>query len=125
MGKVYKPEVAARAIVFAAAHNRRNIWVGYPTYQAILGNKIAPWLGDWVLSNNAYEGQQTNEPLEADRKNNLWEPVPEDRGAYGDFDAIATDKSYTLWASMNRGLVRAVAGLGLAALFLGLKGKKR
>ena len=32
MGKVYQPEVAARAIVFAAAHARRRIWVGYPTF---------------------------------------------------------------------------------------------
>jgi NAD(P)-dependent dehydrogenase (short-subunit alcohol dehydrogenase family) len=43
IGKVYKPEVAAKAIVFAASHNRREIFVGYPTYQAIIGNKIVPW----------------------------------------------------------------------------------
>ena len=71
MGKVYKPEVAARAVVFAAAHNRRNVWVGYPTYQAILGNKIAPWLGDHVLAKNGYDGQQTTEPVQPDRKSNL------------------------------------------------------
>ena len=125
MGKVYKPEVAARAVVFAAAHNRRNVWVGYPTYQAILGNKIAPWLGDRVLAKNGYDGQQTTEPVQPDRKSNLWEPVPEDRGAYGDFDAIATGKSYTLWATMNRALVRTIAGLALAALFAGAKLKRR
>jgi NAD(P)-dependent dehydrogenase (short-subunit alcohol dehydrogenase family) len=125
VGKVYKPEVAARAIVFAAAHNRRAILVGYPTYQAIIGNKIAPWLGDWVLSKNGFEGQQTDEPVAPDRKNNVWEPVPEDRGAYGEFDAIAVDKSLTLWASMNRNLVRAVTGLAVAALFVGSKLRRK
>ncbi|MGI8635625.1 MAG: SDR family oxidoreductase, partial [Segetibacter sp.] len=48
MGKVYEPEVAARAIVFAASHNRRTVWMGYPTYEAIIGNKIAPWYADIV-----------------------------------------------------------------------------
>jgi short-subunit dehydrogenase len=124
MGKVYQPEVAARAIVFAAAHNRREIFVGYPTFEAIIGNKIAPWLGDYVLSKNGYKGQQTNEPVEQDRKDNVWEPVPEDRGAHGTFDNIAAKKSYTLWASMNRNIIRAVAGLAVVALVAGLNNKK-
>jgi len=118
LGKVYKPEVAGRAIVFAAAHDRRNILVGFPTYQAIIGNKIAPWLGDWFLAKNAVDGQQTNEPVDPDRKDNVWQPVPEDRGAYGDFSDRAVDHSVTLWVAMNRNLVRGIAGLGLAALAL-------
>lgn len=124
MGKVYQPEVAARAIVFAAAHNRREIFVGYPTFEAIIGNKIAPWMGDFVLSKNGFKGQQTNDPVEADRKNNVWEPVAEDRGAHGTFGDTAADKSYTLWASMNKGLVSALAGVALVALVLGLNNRK-
>jgi len=124
MGKVYQPEVAAKAIVFAAAHNRREIFVGYPTFEAIIGNKIAPWLGDYVLSKNGYKGQQTNEPVERERKDNVWEPVPEDRGAHGTFDDIAAKKSYTLWASMNRNIIRAVAGLAVIALVAGLNNKR-
>jgi short-subunit dehydrogenase len=125
MGKVYQPEVAAEAIVFAAAHNRREIFVGYPTFEAIIGNKIAPWLGDYVLSKNGYKGQQTDEQVEPGRKNNVWEPVSEDRGAHGTFNKIAAKKSYTLWASMNRGIVRAVAGLALFAIVIGISSNKR
>lgn len=124
MGKVYQPEVAARAIVFAAAHNRRSIWVGYPTYKAIIGNKIAPWYADRVLAETGYDGQQTNEPVSPDRKNNVWEPVHEDRGAYGDFGRLATNKSFTLWASINRNLVRGIAGVALAALIVALRSNK-
>ncbi|HEV7329638.1 MAG TPA: SDR family oxidoreductase [Flavisolibacter sp.] len=118
MGKVYQPEVAARAIVFAAANNRREILVGFPTYKAIVGNKIAPWFADWVLSRNGYKGQQTAEPVDPNHKHNVWEPVPGDQGTYGGFGDIATNKSITLWASMNRGWVRAGLGLILAGVFL-------
>jgi NAD(P)-dependent dehydrogenase (short-subunit alcohol dehydrogenase family) len=121
MGKVYQPEVAARAILFAAAHNRRSLWVGYPTFKAIIGNKVAPWYADRVLSRKGFKGQQTNVPASPDRKNNVWEPVHEDRGAYGDFAGIATNKSYTLWASKHRNLVRAVAGIAAVAVFIALR----
>lgn len=124
MGKVYQPEVAARAIVFAAAHNRREIFVGFPTFQAIIGNKIAPWLGDFVLSKNGYKGQQTNVPVEADRKNNVWEPVHEDRGAHGDFHKKAKTHSITLWASMNRGVIGTLAGIAAVCLLAGAKMRK-
>ena len=115
MGKVYQPKVAARAVVFAAAHNRREILVGFPTYYAIIGNKVAAWFGDIVLSREGYEGQQTDMPASPDRKDNVWQPVGEDRGAYGNFGDIAAERSATLWVSMNRNLVRAAAGVLLAA----------
>jgi hypothetical protein len=106
MGKVYQPEVAAQAILFAAAHRRRSVWVGFPTYKAIIGNKIAPWYADWVLARTGFDGQQTDEQADPNRKNNVWEAVPEDRGPYGDFANIAKKHSVTLWLSMNRVWVR-------------------
>src|SRR5690606_9098474 len=116
MRKVYQPEVAAEAILFAAKHNRRSVWVGYPTFKAIIGNKIAPWYADYVLANTGIEGQQTEEHVDDNRENNVWEPVKGDRGAYGDFHDIAVDRSFTLWASINRNLVRTVGGLLLAGI---------
>ena len=108
VGKVYQPEVAARAIVFAAKHNRREILVGFPTYKAIVGNKIVPWYADWVLSRQGYAGQQTDEPADPDRKNNVWQPVGEDRGAYGAFGNVATKTSFTLWFSIHRTWIRFI-----------------
>lgn len=125
MGKVYQPEVAARAIVYAAAHNRREIYVGYPTFKAIYGNKIAAWYADRVLANTGFDGQQTDQPVNPDRQNNVWEPVHEDRGAYGEFGPIATNKSWTLWTSLNRNLVRAVAGAAAVALFAVLQSRSK
>lgn len=102
MGKIFQPEVAAEAILFAAEHDRREINVGWPTLKAVVGNKIAPWYADLVLAHNGYDGQQTNEPEDPNRKNNLWEPLPGDHGAHGSFGDQATDNSPMLWASLHR-----------------------
>jgi len=125
MGKVYDPQVAARAIVYAAAHNRREIYVGYPTFKAIYGNKIASWYADYVLAKTAFDGQQTKDPVSPNRKNNVWEPVHEDRGAYGDFGPIAHKKSFTLWVSLHRNLVRAITVAAAAGLLLTLQSKRK
>lgn len=41
---IYEPEVAADAIVWAARHQQREVWVGLPTVEAIVGNKFFPSL---------------------------------------------------------------------------------
>ena len=67
MGKIYQPEVAARAVYHAALHPRRELWVGWPAVQSILGTRIIPGLLDRYLANTAVTGQHTDEPLPADR----------------------------------------------------------
>jgi NAD(P)-dependent dehydrogenase (short-subunit alcohol dehydrogenase family) len=117
---IFQPEVAADAIHWAAHHDRREMFVGLPTVIAIIGNKIAPWFGDWYLARTGFASQQTDEPADPDRPDDLWQPVPGDHGAHGRFDARATDWSTELWASKHRGWVvaatAAVAGLAGAAL---------
>jgi hypothetical protein len=110
---IFQPEVAARAIHYAARHDRREMFVGMPTVEAIIGVKVAPRLLDHYLARTGYESQQTDEPADPNRPNNLWEPVPGDHGAHGVFDDRASDRSLQLWADTHRGLL-ALAGLGLA-----------
>jgi len=119
MGAIFQPEVAARAILFAATHKRREVFVGYPTVQTILGNKFFPWLGDWVLAKNGYQGQQTDEPLPPDYQNNLWEPVPGDHGAHGEFDQHARNFSLQLWATENVTPL-AIGAAAVAAIVTGV-----
>jgi short-subunit dehydrogenase len=124
MGKIFQPEIAADAIVYAAEHDRRDIYVGMPTVNTIVGNKIAPWYGDKVLADSGYEGQQTDQPESPDRKHNLWEPIPGDHGAHGRFDDEAIEFSPVLWISMHRKQILAsLAALGGA--FLGWKALKK
>lgn len=112
---IFQPEIAARAVVHAIEHPRRELWVGMPTVKAIVGNRfIAGWL-DRYLAFTGYRAQQTGEPIRDDRPDNLWHPVHGDHGAHGTFDARARQRSPQLWASMNRG---ALTMLGLGALTL-------
>jgi hypothetical protein len=119
MGKIFQPELAAEAIVEASKTNRREIYVGSPTVTAIVGNKLVPWFADWRLAQTAIEGQQTDEPEDPDRQHNLWEPVPGDHGAHGEFDEEAMDFSAQYWATTHRGwLAAAVLAIGLGITLL-------
>ncbi len=117
MGEIFQPDVAAKAILFAVDSNRREINVGMPTLQAIIGNKIAPWFADFVLAKTGYEGQQTDEPDDPNRKNNLWAPLPGDHGAYGSFGHESAEFSPQLWASMHRTKILSAA-LGVGSLLM-------
>ncbi len=109
---IYQPEIGAEAILFAAHNERREMYVGYPTVGAIIGNKIAPGFADRYLARNGYDAQQTPEPVEPDRCDNLWQPLPGDHGAHGTFDDCATASSPQLWVSKNRKwLMLAAAGV--------------
>jgi hypothetical protein len=127
LGKVFQPEVAAEAILFAAHHRRRQIYVGFPTVKAIQGNKIMPGYGDHYLARVAYDGQQYDGPADPNRPNNLWEPVDQnkDYGAHGHFDNEAHAHSLQLWTDLHRDWL-LFAGVGLAgALCARLVGQRR
>jgi NAD(P)-dependent dehydrogenase (short-subunit alcohol dehydrogenase family) len=115
---IYQPEVGADAVLFAAHSDRREMYVGYPTVEAIIGDKIAPGFADWYLARNGYDAQQTDEPVEPDRRDNLWEPVPGDHGAYGTFGDRASSSSPQLWLNKNRNWLALATG-GLAGLLFG------
>ena len=121
---IFQPEVAARAILWATDHDRRELWVGWPTVKAIAGNRVAPWYADRYLADNGVESQQYDGLEDPHRAHNLWEPVPGDHGAHGDFDDRATDRSPQLWATTHRGLL-ALAGAGLAAAGVALAVRAR
>jgi hypothetical protein len=118
---IFQPEVAAEAIYWAAHNDRRELYVGGPSVKAIMANKIAPGLLDYYLANTGYSGQQTDEPADPAQPNNLWEPLPGDRGAHGSFDSRAQDSSPQLWATENQDwlipLGIGIAGVAIAALW--------
>jgi NAD(P)-dependent dehydrogenase (short-subunit alcohol dehydrogenase family) len=109
MGRIFQPEVAARAVYWAATHRRRELWVGWPAVQAIIGTRLLPGLLDRILGATAVQGQQTEQPLPANRRDNLWTPVPGDHGPHGRFDAQAIPWSAQLWLTTHRALALAVA----------------
>jgi NAD(P)-dependent dehydrogenase (short-subunit alcohol dehydrogenase family) len=114
---IYQPEVPAEAIVWAAEHRRRELWVGRSAVKAILGNKVAPAFADWYLGKTGYKSQQTKKPVEPDRPSNLYEPVSGLHAMHGMFDGQAQASSPEVWMSEHRPwLVGAIAGLACLAI---------
>ncbi|OBK19693.1 SDR family oxidoreductase [Mycobacterium asiaticum] len=114
---IYQPEVAARAVVFAANHpKRKQYWVGASTAATIVGQRLMPALLDRYLAKTGYSSQQTEESVSPDRPHNLWEPrdneAGSDHGAHGIFDDKAVGRAPQLWLSEH---ARTLAGAGVAA----------
>jgi NADP-dependent 3-hydroxy acid dehydrogenase YdfG len=122
---IYQPEVAAEAIAWVLDHPRRSTWVGPSTVAAIVAGTIAPGLVDRYLARTGYRSQQTPEPYDDLRPDNLYEPVEKDAGTHGPFDARAHERTVQLWlAQHRRGLVAAATvGAALAAV-VGTRGRR-
>jgi NAD(P)-dependent dehydrogenase (short-subunit alcohol dehydrogenase family) len=113
----YQPEVAARGVLYAAAHpERRAYWVGIATAGTIIANRVAGGLLDRYLARTGVDSQQTHDTRPEDQAVNLWQPADgsegHDYGAHGPFDDRAFGHSPQQWASQHR------RALGLAALGL-------
>src|SRR5438067_11155808 len=116
---IFQPEVAARAIYYAAHHpERREYYAGWSTVKAIFGNKLVPALGDRYLARMGYDSQQYDGAEDPGRPNNLYEPVPGDHGAHGNFSARAHSHSLELWAETHAGLLAIAVGIGFAGAAL-------
>lgn len=117
---VFQPEVAADAIVWAAHHRRRQVYVGAPTLFAIWANKIAPHWLDKYLGDTGYDSQQTDQPVDPNRPVNLFKPVEADYAAHGVFDNVAHEYSVEAWGSLHKPWLSAagavLAGVMLAAI---------
>jgi hypothetical protein len=110
---IFDPAVAADAIVWASRHRRREVYVGAPTAVAIVGNKMFPALGDRYLARTGFDSQQTTEPEDPDRPDNLWRAVDDirDFGPYGRFAARTKRSSWQVWLTEHRRAVAAAAAV--------------
>lgn len=111
---IFEPEVAARAIFFAATHKRREVWAGWPTVKAILANRLAPGIIDRYLSTAGYSGQLSNQAIRPDAPSNLFEPVRGNYAAHGRFDERSRDVSWEMFTDRHKSAVLIVAALGVA-----------
>ncbi len=106
---IYQPEVAARGVREALERRTREVWVGWPAVRAIVGGGLAPGVADRYLAEHGFEAQQTGAPVPPDRPDNLFAPLPGDRGAHGAFDARA--HAHSRYDRLRRRLL-ALLGLG-------------
>jgi len=86
-----------------------------PTVKTVIGNKMVPGFVDYYLAKNGYKAQQTDETIEPNRRDNLWEPVPGDHGVRGPFNHRASSPSPQRWADTHKLILAGVLGAaGLA-----------
>jgi NAD(P)-dependent dehydrogenase (short-subunit alcohol dehydrogenase family) len=116
---IFQPEMAARAVLYAADHpKRREYWVGSSTAATLAANAIAPGLLDRYLAKTGFSSQQTGEKQDSEAPVNLWQPVDRrgghDYGAHGVFDEQSHDTDPQMWASQHHGGL-AAGGAALAA----------
>ncbi len=113
----YQPEVAADAIVFAATHRRRDVFVGSSTPPTILASRLAPSVMDRVLAKQGYSAQ-LGDGAAPKSEGNLFKPAPGGgQGAHGRFDAGAKTRR-DIYTSRQGDVV--AAGLLLVGV-IGLK----
>jgi NAD(P)-dependent dehydrogenase (short-subunit alcohol dehydrogenase family) len=114
---VYRPSAVAEAIVFAADHPRRQIFVGGAGAGLGMLQRISPALTDRVLgfADQIFARQQTEVPDHGE--GNLWEPSPAVGTARGSSVGRAVRRS---WSARTVGYhpaaVAAATAAGAAAL---------
>jgi NAD(P)-dependent dehydrogenase (short-subunit alcohol dehydrogenase family) len=118
---IYQPEVAAEAVLYAAAHpRRREYWVGGSTAGTLIANAVAPGLLDRYLAKTGFSSQQTSQSKPKDQPSNLWDPADgitgKDYGPRGVFDNRAKGRSLQVWLSQHHGLVGAMTAATLGVV---------
>lgn len=90
--------------MWAARHNRREVYFGMSTLQAIVGDKMAPGLLDHYLSRTGLVTKRNRRMSRTTRTGRIifGNRFPGDHGAHGRFDHRASDYSLQLWATIHR-----------------------
>ena len=114
---IYEPEPYAEAVLHTFEHPIRELPITWGAQKLLWGQKLSPRAGDLVLRRNGWQGQHTDQPKPVGSPDNLFEPLPGNKGARGRFSAQS--RTSTLWTSLRlRRLIvgTAVVGVGLATI---------
>jgi len=112
---VFVPEVAARVIIECAQFPRRDVIVGGLGKVISLTNAV-PRVADRYMERNTFDSQQTDIPLADSRRDNLYEPVPDDGGERGkNWSGRTAKRSFYTDAVLHpkRALALAVSAIGV------------
>ncbi|KQY52305.1 SDR family oxidoreductase [Lysobacter sp. Root494] len=119
---IYTPEAIAEIIVGTIERRSqrmpRELWVGIPTVQAIVGQMLVPGWLDRMLVRKAWDGQMTGEP-ETGHADALFAPVPGLHRVHGRFGARARRQVRAFDATTLR-IVAAWAGAAALVVLVAL-----
>lgn len=119
---VYEPRTAARAIVFAAEHPRREIVVGGAGKLALVLQRISPALVDWLLLRNGMAWRMQESSAPGNQQGILFAPPSGFGSVTGDFGGRSKSVSlYTRYVGEYPGRQVALAGVALLGLLVLLR----
>jgi len=118
---IYEPEAVADAIVFAAEHPRRDIFIGFPAKKSELMERVSPWMADryMLAGGNAFELQKTDRPDNG--RDNVFAPWDDPGSVHGEFPGRPSSwytRVFEYHPAMK--VVAVGAALGALALAAGL-----
>jgi NAD(P)-dependent dehydrogenase (short-subunit alcohol dehydrogenase family) len=119
MPPVYEPQLVVDAILYAAEHPARDIFVGGAGYAVSIAQRISPQLLDRVLERVGSKLQQTDEPESSNSPHNLYQPVEVYNRVEGDFGHMSRGMSVGTWLETHpgiRNLLRSAAIVGACTL---------
>ncbi len=119
----YHPHLVARAILHGCEHRSRDIIIGGAGgLSLVLANRFAPALMDWVFARVGRPMQVSDEPGEAARRDNLYEPR-QDMAERSSLAPFTRKTSLLLEAQLHPWATAAMAGVG--ALLVGAATRRR
>jgi NAD(P)-dependent dehydrogenase (short-subunit alcohol dehydrogenase family) len=117
---VYQPELAAQAIIRAAEHAPRDVYVGGAGKLFSVLERISPRLLDLQQLRSGFDAQKTDWPKPSTAPSNLYAPVAHDGGVRGDF--TRDSKSHSLYQQIASHPLLSAFG---AAALVGLAARRR
>jgi len=96
---VYEPELVADAVLYAAEHPAREIYVGGAGRALDWLNRLSPGLIDRLFSRFSYRPQMTNQPKTDQAPNNLYEHMEGSGQVKGSFGKEA--RSFSLYTDLK------------------------
>jgi short-subunit dehydrogenase len=111
---MYSPDAVAKAILHAAEHPVRDLFVGgIAPLQSALG-RFAPRIGDWFVNATLFKGQKSHRTPEPGDNQILERPSNDLREHGENPDVKVLDRSIYTEAAMHKGITAlALAGVGI------------
>jgi NAD(P)-dependent dehydrogenase (short-subunit alcohol dehydrogenase family) len=125
---VYAPETVARAILYAAEHAERDIFVGSAGKMFSVMEKIAPRVTDYVMEKTLFRGQQKYGPRYRNPEENALHQAGGRLEQRGDYQGHVNRTSWYTQASLHpflTGALLTAAGVAVATLLGGAAPRQR
>lgn len=104
---VYPPDLVADAILYAAAHPVRDMFVGDASRVLAVSDHLAPGLVDGWLQLTGTNWQMTNTPKSVEAPDSVFAPLQGYDRVEGDFSAQVFPFSLYPWLEMQQGFLEA------------------